>query len=238
MMNTKSFVWESVTNAWKYGREFVDKQAWDWNTAGYAVTVFLQNNKYLGAPQNRPRMFFIAHKYPLVFPDLVYDTPKVGELLKTHAKELVDKGQPFKYPGYEMLWELSTKKKNYANFNSLYHTALTAAEKAQIKTIPGFTVKSLHPDRHALVLNDRVVHPYEPRFLSLRELELLSGIPYSWKFQNKYGPAALEMSRTVLPPVGKYIATAVKDGFEMEKTTPYYRVVDTRKGEWHEEALG
>jgi site-specific DNA-cytosine methylase len=198
--------------------------------------VLLQNNHYLGAPQHRERMLFVAHLHPLVFPPLVLDTPKAGKVLAT--KGIDKKGQKLsaKHPGYELMWEVS-RSLNYRNFNVLYHKNLTAAQQAQIKAIPGFTVKSIHPERHAPVLNDRVVHPHEPRWLTLHELQVLSGIPLDWKHSGSYGSSALEMSRTVLPPVGKWIATAVRGGLKMKRARSTYRVIDARKGVFQEEVL-
>ena len=235
-LKVKAWIWESVTNAWKYGREYVDQQAQDWLADGYAVTVLLQNNCHLGAPQNRKRMLFVAHQHNLVWPKLMRDTPVVGELLK--QKHLRKDGPKFHQKGYDMVWKAATTGGKWTNFNVTYHKLLTDAQRKQVHPIPGFVVKMAHPERLAPLVHHLVAHPFEPRFLSLDELMALSGIPLDWKFSGNYNASALELSRTVLPPVGKWIATAVKQGLGSPRMRPIYRLVDALNGGLREEVLG
>ncbi len=111
----KAWCWESVTNAWRMGQRFVLHQAERWNDAGYHCTVLLQDNQFLGAAQERQRMFLIAHRHPLVWPKLT-ETTTVGEAFKLLPKKLPPEPvthsemQPY---WKRRLWPMSDKYKGY-----------------------------------------------------------------------------------------------------------------------------
>jgi site-specific DNA-cytosine methylase len=219
--------WESVVGAWRKGREFVMGEVERWLSYGYHVTVLLQNNMYLGANQNRPRMFLIAHKYPLVWPSFV-DPLTVGELLKSIPKKLGK--PPVKEPplaeSLQKLWAECP-----ATGHTLRRTLIlkTAKEQEKLRPRPAMTVRRLKLDEVPLTFigASKRLHPRSPRTLNWYECLAMAGLPLDWKTAHgSLEPASLELSRAVMPAVGEWLATAVRDGLR-KKPLPTDRVVAT-----------
>lgn len=226
--------WESVLGAWRRGREFVLEQAETWLTYGYHVTVLLQNNMYLGVSQNRPRMFLIAHKYPLIWPRF-HDPMTTGELLRSlpPKKNLPDSPvvQPPLANSLKTLWKESLP------FGGTLRRALIikdAKDQAKLKPRPAMTVSRMDAKKvpGTFIGASKRLHPYQPRTINWFECLTLAGLPPTWKTTHRsLEPASLELSRAVMPAVGKWLATAVKQGLKLPKLNPrrpVCRLVDLR----------
>ena len=209
VVRPKVWMWESVITCFTKGRSFVDLQAKKWIDAGYHVSIILQNNMYLGAPQNRKRMFFIAHETPLIFPE--FTNPRtVDEVLaevEVFENEKVFARRPFD----EVVWDIS--KDHQGKFLAAYK-ALPEDKKTGTK--PGFLSQRLRGDEPCPVLFPiNAWHPHEPRKLTYGELLALCGLPQNWQLES-YTESAISgfLSRCVLAPVGKWMATAVLNGLD------------------------
>lgn len=224
-LKVKTFAWESVTQAWTAGRGFVDKKAKLWMDRGYHVTILVQNNLYLGAPQNRKRVFFIAHQHPLIWPKLHTKHPTVGELIKRVKVKPADHFKPPDH-GDLILWERCPK--HQFKFRNAY-AALPAGLKKKVRCIPNWLAKRYRVDEISSVFfGGSVWHPTEPRRFTLKEMLEISGLPQDWKMEtDKFGPITGLLSRTVLAPVGEWLGHAVKNGLEKPKLRgePRYRLV-------------
>jgi len=216
-----AWAWESVTNAWRHGRGFIDRIAQAWMAAGYHVTVIKQNNMYLGTPQNRPRILVVAHRYPLIYPDLTAPIT-VRQALKGLR---ISKGEKIEAEvtatGWDKLWELS---ENHGKMRRSWQ-ALDTKEVTALKVSrrPGFFSRRLLPDQPAPVNLDRVnlLHPFEPRMLTWSEQLRLCGLPPDWRGAGGgNGSDFIMLSRAVMPPVGKWLATAVAAGITTGKRLP------------------
>lgn len=229
----KAWAWESVTNAWRMGQRFVLHQAEKWNDAGYHCTVLLQDNQFLGAPQKRQRMFLIAHRHPLVWPKLT-DTTTVGEAFASLPKRLPPEPvthaemQPY---WKQRLWPMSDNYKGY--FRRTHEMEGRGPKKLQGR-IPSVLVRKLDLEKPAPVMlaSSIRLHPTERRYVNWYEWLALCGLPMTWKTScGGADSATQELARAVLPPVGRWLATAVKKGLELPalRTRPSTRVVDLRK---------
>ena len=230
VIKPKAWIWESVTQAWSKGRVFVDEVAKTWMKNGYSVTILIQNNMYLGAPQNRRRMLFIAHKHPLVYPAIT-KPQTLREVLKPFQK-LKSKHPGRKAEGMNLfLWEKSIK---HAGYFAAARKYMTEAEcKKYGYRLHSFLTKRYRLDEVCPVFFPASVwHPTEPRNFHYEEMLALSGLPKTWELENYgLGPIACLLSRTVLAPVGTWIATAVKDGLTKRPLTkPTYQLVELLKG--------
>lgn len=226
----EAYIWESVCNTWRHGREYVLEQMEKFANAGYSVTVLLQNNMYLGAPQDRPRMFAIAHKRPLVWPELT--TPQtVGEVLDS----------------------IKVPKKDWDHLCDDYNVYLwgqAAALKGSMRRAHDLSEVSIRNGRFPCFLDRRLIankvapvvlggrasrlHHREPRYLDRTEYLALCGMSdVNWQCHNDRKETLVrELSRSVMPPVGKWIATAVRSGLAQRPLkTPAYRCVDMRDPE-------
>jgi DNA (cytosine-5)-methyltransferase 1 len=212
-LRTKTFIWESVPSTWVKGRPFTLKKAKVLIEAKYHVTVLLQNNMYLGAPQNRKRMMLIGHKYPLIWPAF-YEPKTLEEWLDTAPDGIVE-GLEHRdaTPWERRLWRMSKRLNGYL---SRAAHALTLEERQKNYT-PSYMVARLSPDKAPPLMSEHRFHPHEPRKLTLKELRHLNGLPENWINETcSYVGAAGEMMRAVLPPVGKWVATAVKRGLKKD----------------------
>jgi site-specific DNA-cytosine methylase len=226
VVKPKVWMWESVVTCFTKGRSFLDARAAEWMEAGYHVSILLQNNLYLGAPQNRKRMFFIAHRSPLLFPpftkprtvDEVLAEVEILESEKIYAKRIFD----------EAVWEKSLD--HNGKFLASYHAL---PEDYQTGTKPGFLSQRLRGDEPCPVLFPiNAWHPHEPRKLVYGEVLALCGLPQTWQLET-YTESAVSglLSRCVLAPVGKWMAEAVKAGLDWDELDPppKFNIYDVRK---------
>jgi site-specific DNA-cytosine methylase len=236
-MKVKAYIWESVTVAWGKGRSFVDEKAKLWLANGYHVTVLIQNNLYLGAPQCRKRMFFVAHQYPLVWPKLTLKFPTIRQLIKGIKVKESEKWLPTE--GDRILWEESAKYRG--QFNVTYK-ALSEAKRKRVRCKPNWLAKRFDLDQVCPVFfPGSVWHPTEPRRFTYKEMLAICGLPLTWKCEtDKLGPVGGLLSRTVLAPAGRWIATAIRDGFDqprLNKRKPTYKLVKILSPDIKEEIL-
>jgi site-specific DNA-cytosine methylase len=226
-MKVKAFAWESVTQAWGKGRSFVNEKAKLWMDRGYHVTVLIQNNLYLGAPQNRRRMFFIAHQHPLVWPKVVTKHPTIGELIK---KVKVKSADHFKgnaaTEGDVLLWHECPQ--HHHSFSRTYK-ALPVSKQKKIRCKPNWLAKRYRSDEVSHVFfPGSVWHPTEPRRFTYKEMLAICGLPQTWQIEtDKFGPIGGLLSRTVLAPAGEWLGRAVLVGLTLPKLRgkPTYNLV-------------
>ena len=224
----KVWVWESVCTCFSKGRDFVDEQARVWMDAGYHTTILLQNNMYLGAPQNRKRMFFIAHRTPLIFPP--FSRPKTVDEVLSEVDFLDSEIGTPRRDTDKAIWEQS------ALHNGKFLPAWQRAGTQAIHTLgsrPGFLSQRLRGSEPCPVLFPiNAWHPHEPRKFTYGELLALCGLPQNWQLE-AYSESAMSglLSRCVLAPVGKWLAEGVRAGLEWDELPlpPKYEIIDVRK---------
>lgn len=242
IIKPKAWVWESVMGAWRRGKEFILEEAEKWLAHGYHVTVLLQNNMHLGVSQNRPRVLVIAHQYPLIWPKFI-EPQTTRQLLASMPKGLGK--SPVKEPplpdSLKQLWG-ECENMGYTLRRAL--VTKTAAEQAKLKPRPAMTVNRMKLDDvpGTFIGASKRLHPKIARNLNWFECLALAGLPMDWKTSQKsLEPASLELSRAVMPAVGEWLGTAVKNGLKkapLDPKRPVCRLVDLRDPEnIHEEVL-
>lgn len=211
-LQPKAWSWESVTNAWRHGREFVDHIAGRWLDAGYNVTIIKQNNMYLGVPQNRPRVLITSHKHPLVFP-LLQPIISVREALRHVKVTAAEKREAaLKSAGWQELWEAAGDLKG-GNLRRIFDT-YDDRRQAKVQSRPSFMAARINGDRPCPVMlaREKRLHYKEPRLLTWQEGLALCGLPPTWQTSGGLNAGFYELSRAVMPAVGRWLATAIKDG--------------------------
>lgn len=243
-IKAKTFIWESVPSTWNKGRPFVADKTRKFIEAGYHVTVLLQNNMYLGAPQNRKRMMLIGHRFPLDWPKLV-EPMTMDEWLDLAAELKYEKLAQDLPETKTTAWERRLWR-SARQFNGSLRTAAYAMQQNKKsleigagtgRPIPSFMMRRMPGDEPPNLVTGHRWHPHEPRRLTYAELLILCGMPPTWKTACRTrggdnGDAAGELLRAVLPPVGKWVATAVKRGLKkprLNSRKPIARVYDCRK---------
>lgn len=237
-LRPKVWVWESVSQAFGIGREFVDELTEQAMALGYSVTVLLHDAKYLGLPQTRKRFFLICHNIELDLPPPAWDTETISEGLR----RINDIGELHpSAAGYEkkygwLLPDAVGPTNLWAVFNRVRGEDAPKNHLGNVAGRPSFLLRRDHPDRVAATIMHERVHPTQDRFLTLRELAHLCGFPADWELNDK---DMHELSRGVMPPVAEHlarcVATALKTSIPI--TTPTYRLVDQLKPPGYEARL-
>ncbi len=239
-VSPRAWAWESVLGAWRNGREFVMEQAERLCAAGYSATVLLQDNQYLGVPQRRVRMFLIGHKHPLAWPKLT-EPVRARDVLASvrRARPRLEEWQPDfnKTPlprGYDKLWHLAVHHKGRLREAMLEME--TESNRMYVYRRPLNTTLRLQPDSVAPVMlnSDMRLHPTELRRISWHEWLAFCGLPPDWKSAVRSAdPASRELARAVMPPVGRWLGTAIRNGFGLPalRGKPTIKLVDLRDPE-------
>lgn len=227
-LRPRAWAWESVPQAFTEGREFVDELTRRAAAMDYRVTYLLHNAMYLGVPQNRRRFFFVMTDCEFDVQPPSWETQSCANALR----QINDPGKPMDYhigryahflhemkPGEDVrhTWERITPKPWATHANGF------------VKGRPPFTIKKPRPDGPANVVMHEMVHPTEPRALSMKELALLTGYPRDYEWPDEYGSHSL-VARGVCPPVGAWLAENVRRCLERNSDAgPRVQVIDVSK---------
>jgi site-specific DNA-cytosine methylase len=185
-------------------------------------------------------MLFVAHRHPLVWPR--FHTPRtVAEVLDGVTSTPLQLEAATALPYERMLWRRSARTK----FSLRYAYQSFIDERGEDwgvgKCTPSFMGVRLQPDRVCPVMTGHRMHHREPRYLTYPEMLAIHGLPATWKtsipvgdgtrtLRNSMHHIQAELQRAVLPPVGRWIATAVIRGLKQPPLkTPVHRLVDFRK---------
>ncbi len=215
------FVVESVCRAWSPtgGRPLYEKMALDWGARGYAVTIFLTNAFLHGAPQQRERFHFIAHRYAL---DLRVDPPTLATIRT--ARDAIGDLEGLAVPTPEepifLNHNYSAPKPRELNVierlqqGEGWGVGYDRAVEEGLDAAKGrFISGRLRYDAPCSTLLDigSVVHPTENRQLTVREGARLCCYPDWYEFPRDirqlrgYQLEASQLTQAVLPVMGTYL---------------------------------
>jgi site-specific DNA-cytosine methylase len=219
------WVWESVARAYSTGRPFVDQLTARAIAKGYAVTHVLVNGLYCGAPQQRRRFFFVAHKVELPFshpgkapqtvgdvltPELYKEHPWVGEehpfskaKMTGTVAQFVNGMEPGE-GGHERFYRWKKDRNEEVTLN----------DKGRVTGRPNFLMHRLAYDKvcGTIVSGTCLIHPEYDRFLTVAETQLLSGYPLEYVFEGR--DAYAQISKAVLPPVADWLGGVFRSGID------------------------
>ncbi len=236
-LKPKVWTWESVTQAWSKGREFVNMLAKDAMAQGYSVTIILHDAKHLGLPQERKRFLMVCHRIgfaplapnwspPPVPLDFLPKEP-VGEPMIEKPHYFTAKRLAKVKPGERLVkfWERTQREKDPEKWKKNAQGGIVGR--------PAFGHVRLPVDRPSgATVGYCIVHPTEDRFISTEEIQLLSGFPADYHFTpNGKNARAAEIARGLCPPVAEWHARGVKAAIEMNRPLegePKFIVYDFR----------
>ena len=226
-LRPRAWVWESVTQAFTDGREFVEELTLRALELGYAVTYLLHDTCYLGVPQSRKRFFFIAHQMDLDFEVNFDQITTCGQALRRlnyigesdynlspHLMKLIPKLIPGRT--LQALWD-------ELNPNAVQN------ERGQFKGRPAFAIRRLKAEQPSSgTVGYIMIHPTEDRCLTTREIAALAGFPGSYEFIGS--GKAQQIARGVCPPVGAWLGQAIRAGLARDKFSgPRVQLHDLRR---------
>jgi DNA (cytosine-5)-methyltransferase 1 len=224
------WVWESVPRAFTAGQELIRDLTERAQALGYAVTYLFQNAKWLGAPQNRPRFFFVAHRVRLTAAPVDFTAPLTPAEVLGRMNDIGEQTWTLRPDLVELLPDLKAGKRLVELWDAR-HPPETAERNAQgrLRGRPPFGWHRCPWDRPAnAVVGAMTVHPREDRLLTVKELAALCGFPPDYEFVGS-GQNSL-IARGVCPPVGEWLARGVRESIEAgEPTAPVVELVDLRE---------
>jgi DNA (cytosine-5)-methyltransferase 1 len=199
----KIFVFESVLGILTSGSQMIHAFTTMCNENGYSVTLLKHNLNYLGIPQNRKRVFIIAHNVDLVI-NYVPTLPakSVGEILRDiHDEEVVNL-----HPNQAKLMHLL---KPGQRMHELFFKHFDNMAEGK----PSVMKKRLDPDKPCPVIATHAdyYHPFEDKLLTPKEAAALCGYPDDYKFIGPQSDRFGQIGAAVLPPAGEFIARIAKE---------------------------
>lgn len=231
VIKPKVFALESVCQAYTKGRKLIDNFTQKCLATGYSVQHILMDAKWVGVPQSRKRFFFIAYKpwFSLEFRFDFSEPPTVGETLETVNDpgniNYHNKGANFA----QWISKTPQSGKLRQTFDKFYSEQRSGKGSGR----PGFMYSRLRSDcQMGTFTGDMFSHPVKNRFLGINEMRVLCGYPLDFELVGTKGQQPSLLARAVLPPVGKWLSTAVKKVIQQPRQKycqPTVTLVDLRK---------
>ena len=210
---------ETIPQAYSKAPSFLLEKAEEFSYEGYQVMICLHNAMFMESCQNRPRLMFIASKYDIKlaeyssFPSVTVGI-KIDEALpflnhehnfyiKCHEKyreclEATKQGERLRDS-----WQRLNPKENWQLNDS-----------GQVKGRPTFGVKRLSRDEIMnVIVGYTIIHPTEPRYLSIKEYQILGDYPGDYYLPRKPSSQNL-VARGVSSKVGEWIGITAKRTIE------------------------
>lgn len=247
------WAWETVPQAFGYGKDFVYNLTRRAAAAGYAASYVFHDARYLGVPQTRKRLFVMFHRVAFT-----PETPRFDRV--TSAVAALRAVEPRGSPAYDsgrfnrLFNAWLPRVKPGERLRRFWEREICPPDKWERK--PNGHVRGRVGIGHIRLKTDgpatatvgyAMVHPTEHRFLHLNEIQALAGYPQSFDFggSGMYAKELDLVARGVCPPVGEWLARSVaaclKDPAPVRgpSVTLYdYRVPGVEPVDLTEEVLG
>lgn len=224
-LRPRSWIWESVPQAFSVGRELVDELTVRALDLGYSVAYVLHNSMYCGVPQNRKRFFFVATDCAFDVEVESWETETVSSALR----RVNDVGEPIDHNCAKYPEEVAATEQGETLIRAW--TRLHPEEtwernvRGHVRGRPVFTIKRARADAPAPVVMHELIHPTQHRAMGANELKVLCGFPSWYEFVGLSDVG--QISRGVCPPTGAWIARNVARCLEVnEREAPVVRLID------------
>ena len=212
-LSPRAWAWESVTQAPDKGKELVDELTGEAIKLGYGVTQVFVDAKDVGTPQTRKRWFMVCHKGEF--------NPSLPGVSEVSAAEMLSRVEPEGPPAYDVRQNSLLEKHLHlvppgTRLRGMWGEFPHNSGWSPGNSIPlGFGHIRLRTGGPAsATVGYAMVHPTEDRFLCVNEVAALAGFPDEYEFVGGVsGAAQLDViAMGVCPPVGEWLAKAVRDG--------------------------
>lgn len=235
------FALESVCQAYTKGREVMDQFTRDALSLGYSVQHVLEDAQWMGVPQSRKRFFFVAHDPRLSLEFMVNFDVKPTTVSEAFAG--VDQ-RPARWRKKRRFDDMYAKcmkiMKGGDRLKDAYDLVFPDPEKnrrGQAVGRPGFMVHRLRSDvPMGVFVGDICIHPTQHRLLNDAEMRAICTYPQDFVLAGSPDGWGSQLARAVMPNVGRWLATAVKESLLSDDQNDHgLRVVmtDLRKHPGH-----
>jgi site-specific DNA-cytosine methylase len=210
---------ETVPQAYSKAPTMLLEKAEEFSYAGYQTMIFLHNAMFMGSCQNRPRLLFIASKYDI----------KLTEYASTPIKLVGDKlDEALPYIHHEHNFEIKCNEKYKACLEVTKpgerlrdaweginpEESWIQNEQGQIKGRPTFGVKKIERNNVMnVIVGYSIIHPDEPRYLTIKEYQILGDFPGDYYLPRKPNSMNL-VARGVSSTVGDWLGKTAKQTIE------------------------
>lgn len=224
---------ESVLATWRKAPDFLIEKAREANELGYAATIILHNGAYLGLPQQRQRMFFVAHNLKLAWH--TYEPKALIACDDAIRNPAIDYSDDLILEATEHVKYLLAHRRPEDNTLLQVHDRLGFGKGIGSQR-PVFTSALCKIGKPApTLIHCMNAHPIEHRYLSIKEMSRLSGYPDWWSWNVKSGVQARAslIARGVTPTVGEWLAKLVYDSLEWNREAdPEINLIDILHGQF------
>jgi DNA (cytosine-5)-methyltransferase 1 len=205
---------ESVTNAYRNGREFMQELEVLADDLGYSTTHLFIDGQYCGLPQSRRRHFsvFTRARFNASAPDFSTRV-NVSEVLKTVTE-----------PGWHRpvqarlahIYEKLRPRQGVADAWMKENPQETwVVENGRVRGRPRMMEARIPwDDIMGAFIGDFYIHPLEPRPIGVNEARALCAYPEDWVLGCPPASAFSEFARSVLPPVAEWVGKQVRATLE------------------------
>ena len=197
----KTFIGENVSGLIKgtakgYFKEILQ----DLKSKGYRVSARLLNGQWLGIPQARQRLIFVGVRNDLgiepVFPKPKKYCYSIEDAWKGASKELESETNIKKYSTYKLWHETKLGKSHHKRFSLVRPNPNRPSPTMMATQAPSAA---------------QVMHPFEPRLLSVAEVKRISSFPDDYILTGSFEQKKERMGRSVPPLMMKSIAETIRD---------------------------
>jgi len=211
----RCLVVETVPRGATLGRLFLLEKARLMQARGYSVAIFLHSSRWMGSPQDRRRLFFIAMKDHVWEPLSEEWLP--GRTVDKVLGEVTEKGEPawLMPKTWKRFWEQQGSK-----ISKERKLAREVARQEGVKPLPGFMNYRLIGDKPmGAFCGNYYLHPHEPRSLTMPEARALCEYPKSYSFPDEKSLKvhATVFAQAVMPRAGEWIARSINAVLNKEK---------------------
>jgi DNA (cytosine-5)-methyltransferase 1 len=201
---------ESVTNAYTKGREVIDEMTKRALLGGYSVTHLLLDARWCGIPQSRRRFFIVAHRPARLigYQHNWAPPPTVGEVLA----EVPEPGsyRPASARHLDLVRETAPGERLASTWDRLNPNPATN-DRGQRVGRPSFLERRLDPSEvMGAFVGDKYYHPNVDRLIGINEAKALCGYPPDFQLAGNPSGWASLLARAVMPPVGYWLANALR----------------------------
>jgi DNA (cytosine-5)-methyltransferase 1 len=205
---------ESVTNAYRNGREFLQELEVEAAALGYSTTHLFIDGQYCGLPQSRRRHFstFTRARFHAIAPDFAtrvnvsdilkdIHEPGFHRAIKPELASIYARLKPRQ--GVAEAWMEDHPKETWEVING----RVKGRPRMMEARVPWNDVMGAF-------IGDFYIHPLEARPLGVNEARALCMYPEDWILGCPPASAFSEFARSVLPPVAEWVGKQVLATFE------------------------
>lgn len=237
MLRPTIWAWESVTQAWTHGNDFVRWMADQWMAEGYHVKLVFVNLLDHGAAQTRQRVFMVASRVEI---DL---SPTPRRRVLTAGDVIEQLGDPGHVPPLSAAWqrwlpETPPGARVYEAFQAAMGDDAPRRTFSTGRSVvigrPNYLCHRIRADAPvgAFTGMPNHVHYAHDRLLGHREVMNLSGWPLSYELEGRPTSWQAQIAQAVQPPVARWLGlrarAALEAGHRVSRKVPPLEVIETR----------